>query len=283
MAFKLDYIPEHLKLGDEAGLVSTTDGDTPKIDIPVRMLGIDAPELHYLGADKAHPGKFDADFVGFLANAGQNLNAGLKAYLAPRLLNNASTRQITSGDTAHAHFDEILKTRLARVGVHGQPLVNRKLFIMVAEEIFDKHGRMLAYINANYTAEERAAIPEINRPTFNLQMMQDGHATSLLIYPNVPKESDLKLIQAAINTARQPAAPKGFWAQGDEVLLAYEFRWIIDTIKGTRQGPDRFCGDISTGVLYNPQQYYLVAPENRLFFYGEHVGAAYSMGFRFAI
>lgn len=281
MAFKLDYIPEHLKLGDEAGLVSSTDGDTPKIDIPVRMLGIDAPELHYLGADIDNPGKFDAAFAGFLANAGQNLDVGLKAYLEPRLINNASTRQILSGDESHKHFQEILKTRLARFSANGKPLVNRKLFIMVAEEVFDKNGRMLAYVNANYTTKERETIPELNRPTFNLQMMQDGHATSLLIYPNVPKEGDLKLIQAAVNTARQPAAPKGFWVQGDQTLLAYEFRWIVDTIQGTRQGPDRFCGDIVTGVLYHPQQYYLVAPENRLFFYGQDVGEAYSMGFRF--
>ncbi len=282
-AFKLNYIPEHLKLGDEAGWVSSTDADTPKIDIPVRMLGIDAPELHYQGANENNPGKFDADLAGFLANAGNNLDAGLKAYLAPRLVNNASTRQISSGADAHRHFETITKARLARFSSTGKPLVNRKLFIMVAEEVFDKNGRMLAYVNANYDAKERAKIPVSARPTFNLQMMQDGHATSLLIYPNVPKDTDLKLIQAAVNTARQPNAPKGFWVQGNQTLLAYEFRWIVDTIKGTRQGPDRFCGDIVSGVLYNPQQYYLVTPENRLFFYGEDVGEAYSMGFRFAI
>jgi hypothetical protein len=59
--------------------------------------------------------------------------------------------------------------------------------------------------------------------------------------------------------------PKGFWVQGDQTLLAYKFRWIVDTIMGTRQGLTA-CGDVVSGVLYNPQQYYLVAPENRLFF-----------------
>jgi hypothetical protein len=113
-------------------------------------------------------------------------------------------------------------------------------------------------------------------------MLQDGHATSLLIFPNVPKPDDLKLVQAAVGSARQPNAPKGFWAQGEQTLLAYEFRWIIDTLSGSRQGPDRFCGDVQSGALYEPQHYYLVEPENRLFFYGEDVGNAYSMGFRFA-
>ncbi len=280
--FRLDYMPEHLKLGDEAGWVSSTDADTPRIQLPVRMLGIDAMELHYQGADKDNPGKYDGPLAAFLDGAGKGLDPGLKAYLAPRLGNKASTRQIEAGAAAHQHLEEIVKKRLDRgVSKNGKPLVPRKLFIMVAEEVFDKNGRMLAYVNANYTAKERETIPAALRPTFNLKLMQDGHATSLLIYPNVPKEADLKLVQAAVGSARQPNAPKGFWTQGEQTLLPYEFRWIIDTIKGTRQGPDRFCGDVKSGALYNPQQYYLVDPENRLFFYGKDVGEAYSMGFQF--
>ncbi|HVO68480.1 MAG TPA: thermonuclease family protein [Aggregatilineaceae bacterium] len=282
-AFRLNYTPEHLKLGDEAKWISSTDGDTPTIQIPVRMLGIDAPELHYEGASENNPGKFDDPLAAFLDGPGQNLNPGLREYLAPRLGNKASTRHIKAGAASHQHFEEIVKTRLDRgLGKNGKPLVPRKLFIMVAEEVFDKNGRMLAYVNANYSAAERKSIPAAQRPTFNLQMLQDGHATSLLIYPNVPKPDDLKLVQAAVSSARQPNSPKGLWAQGEQTLLAYEFRWIVDTISGARQGPDRFCGDVQSGALYEPQLYYLVEPENRLFFYGEDVGNAYSMGFRFS-
>lgn len=276
-ALKLNYEPEHLKLGDKAGWVSSTDGDTPTIQLPVRMLGIDAPELHYSGAQENNPGKFDEAMSTFLDEAGSALDAGLKAYLEPRLQNKASTRHILAGGAAHLHFETMSKTRLERFDKKGKPLTPRKLFIMVAEEVFDKNGRMLAYINANYTAKERESIPAIKRPTFNLQMMQEGHATSLLIYPNVPADKDLKLVQTGIQAAR--LGKLGFWAD-EQTLLAYEFRWIVDTINGNRQGPDRFCGDITTGQLYPPQQYYLVEPENRLFFYGEDVGEAYSMGFR---
>lgn len=277
--FELEYTPEHLAYGDRGVWVSATDGDTPTAQLPIRMLGMDAPELHYLGADEDTPGKFDIDFAEFIQGAGQPLDAGLKVYLAPRLGNQASTRQINAGKAAYDHFLNLVKERLDRgFDSHGTPRRPRRLFLMAAQEVFDHNGRLLAYINASYTKEERETIPPALRPTFNLQMMQDGHAVSLLIFPNVPKPSDLVLVQDAVRTARQ--TPKGFWAQGDEVLLPYEFRWIIDTIKGTRQGPDRFCGDLTTGFLFPPQQYYLVLPENRLFFFPEDIGEAYVMGFR---
>jgi endonuclease YncB( thermonuclease family) len=278
-AFKLNYLPEHLKLGDDAGWVSCTDGDTPTIQLPVRMLGIDAPELHFGGADERNPGRFDVPMTTFLTGAGAGLDPGLKAYLEPRLLNKASTRHITAGKVAHDHFDAMSKARRERFDKKGKPLTPRKLFIMVAEEVFDKYGRMLAYVNANYTAKERESIPALKRPTFNLQMMQEGHAASLLIYPNVPAEKDLKLVQAGVKAAR--LGKLGFWAD-EQALLAYEFRWIVDTLGGRRQGPDRFCGDLTTGELFPPQQYYRIDPENRLFFFGEDVGDAYAMGFRLA-
>lgn len=276
--FALKYAPEHLALGDTAAYASATDGDTPKICLPVRMLGIDAPELHYQGADETHPGKYDASLANFLATAGKFLDNGLQTYLAPRLADHASSRQITAGRASHKHFLELVRIRLDRgVDAHGKPRTPRKLFIMVAEQVFDQHGRLLAYVNANYTKEERKKILPYQRPTFNLQMIQDGHAASLLIYPNVPKPNDLQLVQAAVRMARQNAL--GFWAQGDKGLLPYEFRWLVDTLAGTRHGPDRYCGDLTTGELFPPQQYYLVLPENRLFFYPQDLAYAVNMGF----
>ena len=108
-------------------------------------------------------------------------------------------------------------------------------------------------------------------------MVQDGQAVSLLIHPNVPEPDDLKLVQSAVRNARTKG--KGFWSQGDAVLLPYEFRWIADTISGKRHGPDRYCADISTAKLHMPQRYHEVLPENRLFFYPENLVDALSMGF----
>ncbi len=276
--FKLP-VAEKLKGSDDASWVSATDGDTPKVSLPIRMLGIDAPEYHYLGANQQNPGKFDPEMRGFLAAAGSRLDAGLRAYLESRLKGKPCSRQIEAGEQALRHF-EMLKLRRLEPGqpYNEKRKTERKLYIMVAQEVFDKNGRMLAYINASYNQEERKTIPPAERPTFNLQMMQDGHAASLLIYPNIPKADDLALVQAAVLGARQ--ARKGFWRAGENrVLLAYEFRWIVDTLRGLRSGPDRYCGDILSGKLYPPEQYYKVAPENRLFFRTEHLKEALKLGF----
>jgi hypothetical protein len=107
-------------------------------------------------------------------------------------------------------------------------------------------------------------------------MLQAGQAVSLIIYPNIPKEKDLELVQLAVKNARTHG--KGFWKNANNVLLPYEFRWIVDTMLGKRKGPDRYCADIFTGKLYPPQRYYNVLPENRLFFFPEHVGDAIGMG-----
>ena len=282
MAFPIHYTPESLALGDKPKWVSATDGDTPTIQLPVRMLGMDTPELHYGGATESNPGKFDTAFASFLTKQGKGLDSGLKAYLKSRLKAKACTRHIAAGKAASDHFQQMAAGRLKRVSDStGKELTPRHLFTMVSTEVFDKYGRMLAYVNATYTKQERAAIPLKQRQTFNLQMIADGFATSLLIYPNIPKPADLELVRQAMASARK--GKLGLWKSATPLLHAFEFRWIIDTINGKRSGPDRFCGDFTTGKLYLPQRYFEVPPENRLWFFAEDVGDAFDMGFTFAI
>ena len=78
MPYPISYTPEGLALGDKPKYVSATDGDTPTISVPIRMLGMDAPELHYAGANENNPGKFDDDLKNVLAGAGSHLDPGLK-------------------------------------------------------------------------------------------------------------------------------------------------------------------------------------------------------------
>jgi endonuclease YncB( thermonuclease family) len=276
--FAFQYAPEHLAFGDKPKWISATDGDTPTLQFPIRMLGIDAPELHYQGATETTPGKYDEAFNTFLTKEGKDLDAGLKQHLAKKLVNKACGRHIAAGKVSHDHFLAIAEKRLARKGKNGKPISPRHIFAMVSKEVFDKYGRMLAYVNASYEKKERETIPESKRPTFNLQMLQEGQAVSLLIYPNIPKKADLELVQAAVHKAR--TANKGFWKGPDNLMLSYEFRWIVDTIKEKRNGPDRYCADISDGKLYQPQHYYRVQPENRLFFFAKDLMAALTMGFQ---
>jgi endonuclease YncB( thermonuclease family) len=280
MWLPIHYKSERLKLGDEPRFVGATDGDTPTIRVPIRMLGMDAPELHYAGATESNPGKFDREMERFATAKGKGLDPGLLKYLAPRLKAQPSTRHIAAGTAAKDHFEAIVAARLAR-GKNkktGKALTPRHLFTMVSEQVFDRYGRLLAYVAPSYTKEERKKIPEARRPTFNLQMMQDGHAISLLIHPNVPKPADLERVREAVRSARQHK--RGFWASATPLLHAYEYRWIADVIRGKRPGPDRYCGDFTTGELHRPQAYYHVPEENRLWFFDEHLAAALAMGFR---
>jgi endonuclease YncB( thermonuclease family) len=282
MRIAIHYVPETLALGDKPKFIEATDGDTPTIQTPIRMLGMDAPELHYGGATEKNPGKFDTAFAGFLAGKGKNLDAGLKEHLAKRLDTSASTRHIEAGATAALHFRDIVAERLHQVSEKtGKEIAARKLFTMVSQQVFDRYGRLLAYVAPSYTKAERDATAPEKRPTFNLQMLQDGHATSLIIYPNLPKPADLTLVHTAMAAAKR--AHKGLWKAGTPMLHGFEFRWIVDTIAGSRDGPDRFCGDFSTGKLYLPQQYYKVSDENRVWFFDQDVGAALSMGFKLQV
>lgn len=282
MAFPIHYEPERLALGDKPKFISATDGDTPTIQIPIRMLGMDAPELHFAGATEKSPGKYDKEMEKFVTGKGKNLDPGLLKYLKPKLKAKPSTRQIAAGKVASDHFHKLLQERLDR-GKNkntGKPLAQRTLFTMVSAQVFDRYSRMLAYVAPSYTKQERDKIPESKRPTFNLQMMQDGQAISLLIYPNVPKPKDLDSVRVAVKTARQ--FKRGYWGAKTPMLHAYEYRWIADTITGKRSGPDRYCGDFTTAKLYKPQQYYLVPEENRLWFFEADVAGAFKMGFTLA-
>lgn len=156
------YKPEHLAFGDKPVWVSATDGDTPTLQFPVRMLGIDAPELHYQGASSTTPSKYDVPFSTFLTAAGKDLDAGLKQYLAKKLLNNACTRHIAAGQATFEHFQAMAQKRLARTGKNGKPITPRHIFAMVAEEVFDRHGRMLAYINGAYEKKNVRRFPKVS-------------------------------------------------------------------------------------------------------------------------
>lgn len=104
MKIAIDYQPEALEVGDKPKFVSATDGDTPTLEMPVRMLGMDAPELHYGGATGSNPGKYDIPFSTFLSKQGAGLDDELKDYLAKRLDDGASTRHIEAGRVAFMGF-----------------------------------------------------------------------------------------------------------------------------------------------------------------------------------
>src|SRR4030042_5101807 len=106
--FTFNYEPEHLKFGDKPIWVSATDGDTPTLQLPIRMLGMDAPELHYRGASEKNPNKYDVAMEKFLATSGEGLDTGLKKHLGRRLESKPCTRQIRAGQAPYNHFQNMV-------------------------------------------------------------------------------------------------------------------------------------------------------------------------------
>lgn len=260
-------------------LLRITDGDTPYISMSIRMLSIDTPEVHYPGnANPAnHDGKLKqlADWI----QAGKApIISGLSSHLHPKLAtNNAGTLQKEQGEKATEKFQGFLDQKLKKPSGRKRPL-----FIRAADEHFDQYGRLLAYISPNYTKHERESMSYKDRATFNLLLVESGWAASFPIYPSLPKYKDLVLLQEAAENAFTNNL--GAWSDAN-ALTGYEFRMcykLWDVTNKLENGKklssrekygwiERYCADMTTLELFEPQEYYKVKPHNRIFIWRRDV------------
>jgi hypothetical protein len=124
-----------------------------------------------------------------------------------------------------------------------------------------------------------------DRATFNLLMVDSGWAASFPIYPSLPKYADLVLLQEVAQDAFENH--KGAWA--DPLTLAgYEFRmchklWKVTKklVKGEKVESrerygwvERYCTDMTTREIFQPQDYHKVKPFNRVFLWSKDVTEA---------
>lgn len=259
-----------------------TDGDTPSISLSIRMLSIDAPEVHYPG--NSRPSRQDANLAQLAQWIGEGrapIDSQLAVYLQPRLATGrAGTLQEHQGQQATAIFQQMLEQMLAKP--NGS---RRNLFIRTADQPFDEYGRLLAYIAPSYSSEELEKLSEWERSTFNLLMVRAGWAATLIIYPSLPKCQDLVMLRDAAKEAY--LAGRGIWADS-VTLTGYEFRMAVKLFEITQKLVNgekvssgarsswisRYCVDMTTREIYYPQQYFRVAPYNRLFLWPKDVSEA---------
>lgn len=260
MTLAIRYRPNR----EPAGLArwgGNTDGDTPTLQVTIRLLGIDAPEIHYPGTQK--PSAFDNRLENLLRTHRRAFKTEeFRQYLAPKLQEQPGTRQWQWGERARKAFEDLAMQKL-RYRAGGQTRY-RNLHLTVSTQMFDQYRRLLAYV----APEEKTPS---KRLSFNLALLQEGWAVNYVIYPNLPKPEEWTTVQQAVRQAR--LHKKGFWKDGT-FLLGYEYRFCVDTLLGKRTGPDKYCVDISAGKLYAPHEYYLIEPENRLFILKEHLAQA---------
>jgi endonuclease YncB( thermonuclease family) len=275
--FALDSLGSNKYLGN-------TDGDTPSVSMSIRMLSIDAPETHYPGRSK--PSRSDgilAELAQWILEGRAPISEELAAYLQPKLATGrAGSLQENQGEQATAVYAQMAEQMLTRP--NG---TRRNVFLHTGDEPFDQYGRLLAYVSPEYSREELQTMTLWQRASFNILMVRAGWAASFIIYPSLPKYRDLVMFRAAAKEAY--LAGRGIW--GDPLTLTgYEFRMCIklheitkrlvsgETLSSSaREGwIERYCVDLTTRGIYYPENYFRVAPYNRLFIWPKDVTDAVS-------
>lgn len=254
---------------DGRALVDISDGDTPNVRMPIRMLSVDTPEV--TARTDARAAAIDAEFVQlaqWIADGTAPISRELGAALGPKLATGgAGTLQFRLGKEASAFAKANAERRLTR-----EDGSRRNLFLRTADAPFDANHRMLAYVAPDYSAAERRKLTRAGRSTFNLDLVAAGWAVPFVLYPSVPGERDLPLLVAAAADAR--AAGSGIWAEPD-MLPAYEYRAMEKLFRLTRRivaGEDvdrfswreRYCADLRSRTLHGPEGYSAVPIEYRL-------------------
>ncbi|UVS69852.1 thermonuclease family protein [Nitrososphaera viennensis] len=247
-----------------------SDGDTPVVEQPVRMVSCDTPEkAGYAGKPETSQPKLEKcrqRLVGEYYNG--HLAAGLRDYLASRITPDAAQRHIGAGYDASREFERMLEERLALPD--GK---RRKTAVIPTGEIIDRYGRMLAYISPWFAGEKEGdPLPpkdDPRRKTFNLEMVETGWAASFPIYPSLPGNDDMNRLIAGAEDAWN--GKKGMWAQyGKDLLLAYEYRMCIKLAnaaspeEGVKEAFQRHCVDLAALKIVGKYDFYKVPPPYRL-------------------
>lgn len=267
-------------------LVDISDGDTPNIRMPIRMLSIDTPEV------TAKSPKGAATVDNYFSNLAEWIRSGIapvsdnfRDYILPKLENgNAGTLQFTQGKSASTFYKEVVETRLTRPGYSKK----RNLFIRGSESPFDNYGRLLAYVAPSYSKKERKNMTRRERATFNLNIIESGWAAPFILFPNIPGELDLPLfLELSINAKEQG---KGQY-QDSLSLPGYEYRMCEKLYRITKKivggeslsYPEqlgwrtRYCADMRDRKLFGPENYFDIPEPYRLWIWPNDVQRAICM------
>lgn len=271
-------LPANAQRPQSRQLFRTSDGDTPVIEQPVRMVSCDTPEkAGYAGLPPTSQPKLDRCRERLQNGFYAALPAGLRNYLIARLGPEAAADHIEAGNSASAVFDGVLDTRLTRPNGTKRPVA-----VIATGEIVDRYGRMLAYLAPWFSNAPSDPLPPAGSParrTFNLEMIELGWAAFFPVFGSLPKDADMNLAIAAAEAAW--LGQLGAWADfGPEFLLAYEYRACIklgtaDTAaEGIAAAFQRHCVDLQTLTNVGPFGFDQVPPPYRLWIWADDVAEA---------
>lgn len=272
--------PRVIRPASDHQLLSVSDGDTPNIFMPVRMVSVDTPEKStYAGAAPTAQATLDRCRTRLLDGTYDALPQGLREYLVSRIVADAAARHIAAGDRATGELDAMQQRRLARPD-GGR----RKAAIIATGELIERNGRLLAYVAPWFAGGTSDPLPPRDHPdrrTFNLDMVAAGWAAMFLIFPSIPRNNDLRLLLEAADDAWSKRL--GAWAEfGEDLLLAYEYRACVklgqreldDPAAGIAEAYQRVCVDLRTLTEVGLYGYHQVPPQHRLWIWQDQLDQA---------
>lgn len=249
--------------------IGAPDGDTIKIEQPLRMVSCDTPEKEkpFGGAATTQP-KLNKVKQRLQSGFFPLIPKGLANYFIKKINATAASRHINAGKDASTHFEKIKNKALNKP--NGK---RRKVGVLPSGEVIDGNGRMLAYVMTYFDKKELPPKNDPARHTYNLTMVADGWASFFPIWPSLPKDpKDFDLLYKAARKAW--SSKKGMWNKyGDNLLLPYEYRLLLKlapevtadkTVKEMMDSAfQRLCVDLRTMKLVGKFDFYKVPPGDR--------------------
>ncbi|MGW2787663.1 hypothetical protein ACWC3X_41830 [Streptomyces populi] len=249
--------------------LSVTDGDTPDIAMPVRMVSTDTPETHYGGAPTTAQATLERTKQRLQDGTYDALPQDLRDYLVSRITADAVERHQAAGRAAAEAHKATVTDRLARPD--GS---QRKMAVIATGELLEDHEGLLAYTAPWFAGSASDPLPPRDDPrrrTFDVDMVALGWAATFLIYPSIPSAKELNLLLEDAGSAW--VQQRGVWAQfGQDLLLGYEYRACIklgaaelaDQADAIDQAYQRVCVDLRTLTETGLYGYYRIPPQHRL-------------------
>lgn len=256
-------------------LIRASDGDTPLVEQPIRMVSCDTPEKsQYAGKPLVSQPKLDTCRQRLENGFYDSLPAALRVYLIAKLTHDAAERHIAAGEVASQEFDKLLATRLTRADGAQRPAA-----IIPTGELIDFYGRLLAYLAPWFSGSQSDPLPTPDHPdrqTLNLSMVENGWAAFFPIYPSLPRNKDMNRAIAAAEVAWDQQ--RGAWEKfGESLLLGYEFRLCIklgtaaDPASGISKAFERICVDLRTLGEVGLYGFHAVPPCYRLWIWEDDI------------
>lgn len=247
--------------------ISAPDGDTIKIEQPLRMVSCDTPEKEKpFGTAPVAQAKLNTTRQR-LQSGFFPIPPGLSSYFVDRITADAAKRHIDAGKNASDHFEKIKEQRLNLP--NGK---RRKVGVLPSGEVIDRYGRLLAYVMP-YLEQPLPPKDDPARKTFNLMMIEDAWAIFFPIWPSLPKDpKDFDFLYEGAKTAWNNK--KGMWhSYGANLLLPYEYRLLLKlSVEITPTKPiakvmsdafARLCVDLRTMKLVDKFDFYKIPPPHR--------------------